>query len=239
VRILVANTNITARKRVEDELRASEARFHLLVDSVQDYAIFMLDPDGRVLTWNSGAERLYGYRASEIVGQSSACFYVPQDVAAGTPEQTLRCALAEGHAEDEGWRVRKDGLRFWANMVMTALWNEHGGLAGFAKITRDLSARRQAETEQKRLLHVLESSLNEIYVFDAETLLFEYVNHGARRNLGYSIEELRGMTPPDLNLEFSATSFRDVLGPLLRRELEKHVFHTVHRRADQSLYNEP
>jgi PAS domain S-box-containing protein len=188
VRILEAITDISARKRVEDQLRAGEARFHLLVDGVQDYAIFMLDADGRVLTWNAGAERLKGYRASEIVGQSSACFYMPEDVAAAKPVQILQHAMAEGHAEDEGWRIRRDGSRFWANVVVTALRDEHGEILGFAKITRDLTDRIQAEMEQRRLLHVLESSLNEIYIFDAQTLHFAYVNRGAQRNLGIRLK---------------------------------------------------
>ena len=111
----------------------------------------MLDPEGRVVTWNAGAERLKGYAAGEIVGQHFSRFYPPEAVARGWPAEELRRAAAEGRVEDEGWRVRKDGSRFWANVVITALRDESGTLRGFGKVTRDVTERRDAEENARRL----------------------------------------------------------------------------------------
>src|SRR5438445_137974 len=118
---------------------------HLLERNIRDYAIFMLDPDGHVLTWNAGAERIKGYRAEEIQGRHFSVFYPREELAAGRPEHNLETAMLEGRVEDEGWRVRKDGTRFWANVVITALYDDKGKLRGFAKITRDMTERRKAE----------------------------------------------------------------------------------------------
>lgn len=142
---LEINTDITQGKRLQATLRESENRFRLLVDSVQDYAIFLLSPEGLVESWNAGAQRLKGYQPEEILGQPSARFYPPEDVARGLPATLLAQAEADGRVESEGWRVRKDGTRFWADVVLTALRGEHGELRGFAKVTRDLTERRQAE----------------------------------------------------------------------------------------------
>jgi PAS domain S-box-containing protein len=124
------------------------ALFRLLVDRVFDYAIFLLTPEGRVASWNAGAERLKQYSAHEIIGQSFAAFYRPEDRAAGRPAKLLAEARAQGSVEDLGWRVRKDGSLFWADVVVTALTDDNGELVGFAKVTRDLTARRQAEYER-------------------------------------------------------------------------------------------
>jgi PAS domain S-box-containing protein len=143
--------DLTERWRAEEALRASEERFRLLVQSVRDYAIFMLDPEGRVASWNEGAQRIKGYRAEEILGRPLNVFYPPEAAASGFPAYELEVAGREGRFEDEGWRVRKDGSRFWANVVITALRDEQGALVGFAKITRDLTARRAAEEGARRL----------------------------------------------------------------------------------------
>src|SRR5688500_363659 len=126
-------------------LAASEEGFRLLVESVQDYAIFMLDPLGRIVSWNAGAERLKGYRAEEIVGQHFSRFYPQRDIDRNHPAHELELAAAEGRYAEEGWRVRKDGTRFWANVVITRLMDETGQLRGFAKVTRDLTERKAAE----------------------------------------------------------------------------------------------
>jgi PAS domain S-box-containing protein len=128
-----------------------EARYRLLVESVKDYAIFMLDPTGHVLTWNVGAERIKGYTAEEIIGQHFSRFYPPEDVASGKMDRELVIAAAEGRYEEEGWRVRKDGTRFWAHVVLTALRDADRTLHGFAKVTRDLTERRRAEEQARRL----------------------------------------------------------------------------------------
>jgi PAS domain S-box-containing protein len=137
---------------VEEALRVSEEHFRQLVAGVQDYAIFLLDSQGRIASWNAGAQRIKGYAAEEIIGKHFSCFYTPEANTAGWPEQELRRAAAEGRFEDESWRVRKDGSRFWANVVITALRNEDGSLRGFLKITRDLTERKQAEENARRLL---------------------------------------------------------------------------------------
>jgi PAS domain S-box-containing protein len=134
-----------------EQLRETEARFRLLVEAVKDYAIFMLDPNGRVVTWNAGAQRIKGYEAREIIGRHFSQFYDEAEVRAGKCERELEGAAREGRFEDEGWRIRKDGTKFWANVVITALRSPNGELLGFAKITRDLTDRRRSEQEQLKL----------------------------------------------------------------------------------------
>jgi PAS domain S-box-containing protein len=138
------------RARRENELARSEERFRLLVEAVEDYAIFMLDPQGRVATWNGGAERIKGYQAKEIVGRHFSCFRLPDEVRAGRCEQELALAAERGSVEEEGWRVRKDGSRFWANVVLTAIRGAAGELLGFTKVTRDLTERRRLDDERLR-----------------------------------------------------------------------------------------
>jgi PAS domain S-box-containing protein len=137
-----------SREATRERLRANEEQFRLLVEGVEDYAIFMLDPTGRVVTWNTGAQRIKGYRADEIIGQHFSRFYPEQDVRAGKTEFELKIAARDGRFEDEGWRLRKDGSRFWANVVITALRDSSGRLLGFAKVTRDLTDRRRLEEER-------------------------------------------------------------------------------------------
>jgi PAS domain S-box-containing protein len=127
--------------------RPVEERYRLLVESVTDYAIYMLDPLGRVASWNAGAERIKGWRAEEIIGRSYAEFYTPEDRAAGLPQRNLEIAGRTGRCEGEGWRVRRDGSRFWAMVVIDAIRDGEGRLIGFAKISRDMTARRDADAE--------------------------------------------------------------------------------------------
>lgn len=129
-----------------------EVAFRLLVEAVQDYAIFLLASDGRILTWNLGAQRIKGYTADEIIGQHFSRFYTPEEQEAGRPAAFLARAVEHGRHEDEGWRVRKDGSRFWADVILTALRDESGELYAFAKITRDLTERRAAEERERALL---------------------------------------------------------------------------------------
>src|SRR3954471_11431487 len=137
--------DLSERKAAEEELRRSEERFRLLVQGVTDYAIYMLDPDGRVTNWNVGAERIKGYLADEIVGEHFSRFYTDEDRAAGLPAYALETAGREGRFEREGWRVRKDGTRFWANVVVDAIRDDQGTLVGFAKVTRDMSEKKEAQ----------------------------------------------------------------------------------------------
>jgi len=154
-------------------IAATEEWFRLLVESVKDYAIFILDTNGHVTTWNTGAERIKGYTAAEIVGKHFSTFYPQEDVAAGKCERELEVAAREGRFEDEDWRVRKDGSRFWANVVITPLWSQAGDLIGFAKVTRDLSERRQAEENLRALAaaeHAASAEKSRIHQFQERFL---------------------------------------------------------------------
>jgi PAS domain S-box-containing protein len=125
--------------------------FRLLVESIRDYAIFVLDPDGRVLTWNPGAQAMKGYTREEIVGQHFSKFYLPEAIENGWPERELALAEKEGRFADEGWRLRKDGTSFWASVIITALRSADGEHTGFAKVTQDMTARRQSEEHVQAL----------------------------------------------------------------------------------------
>jgi len=151
--------DLTERRAAEEQLRHSEEFFRLLVESVKDYAIFMLDPSGRIISWNIGAERIKGYRPDEILGKHFSTFYSAEDIASRKPERELEIAIREGRVEDEGWRLRKDGSRFWANVVITAVYDESKNLRGFAKVTRDITTRKQAEEAQRALFEQREARL--------------------------------------------------------------------------------
>src|SRR5579884_4051640 len=132
-------------------LRESEDLYRLLVEQVKDYAIFLLDPRGYVVTWNSGAQWIKGYKAEEIIGKHFSIFYSAAEIQAGKPLHELEVASAEGRYEEEGWRLRKDGSRFWASIVLTALRDKTGQLVGFAKVTRDLTERKASEEQLRQL----------------------------------------------------------------------------------------
>ncbi|HEV2721410.1 MAG TPA: PAS domain S-box protein [Thermoanaerobaculia bacterium] len=144
--------DLTTRRAAEERLRQSEEMFRLLVSAVQDYAIFMLDTTGHIVTWNAGAERIKGYKPEEIIGKHFSIFYPEADKEAHKPEHELEIASRTGVYEEEGWRLRKDGSRFWANVLITAVHDEHGRLRGFAKITRDITERKKAEETQRALM---------------------------------------------------------------------------------------
>ena len=147
--------DLTRRRAAEEELRRSLEEFRLLVQSVTDYGIYMLDPEGNVATWNAGAQRIKGYTQEEIVGQHFSRFYTEEDRAAGVPQRALATALHEGRFENEAWRVRKDGTRFWASIVIDPVREPDGTLRGFAKVTRDITERREAQLELERAREAL------------------------------------------------------------------------------------
>ena len=155
---LLIGTDNSARKQVEEQLRWTEESFRLMVESVTDCAIVMLDPEGRVVSWNGGAQRIKGYSAEEIVGQHFSRFYPREDIDRGTPQRDLDVVTAKGRFEAEGWRVRKDGSTFWANVIFTAIRDQGGNLRGFAKLTRDLTERRQVEAEMTDAKSVAEKA---------------------------------------------------------------------------------
>ena len=147
--------DLTRRREVDEQLRRSQEETRLLVQSVTDYGIYMLDPEGNVATWNAGAQRIKGYTAEEIVGQHFSRFYTEEDRAAGEPQRALATAVQEGRFEKEGWRVRRDGTRFWASAVIDPVRGPDGALLGFAKVTRDITERRDAQLELERAREAL------------------------------------------------------------------------------------
>jgi len=178
-------------------------RFRLLVDSVIDYAIFMLDTEGRVVTWNAGAERIKGYRAEEIRGRHYSCFYPEEALRAGTPAHLLKVAAAEGRCEDEGWRLRKDGSRFWANVVITAVRDGAGRLRGFSKVTRDLTERRRTQEALDEKTRALEAAQEALVRRERLAILGQLaggLSHELRNPLGVvknSVYYLRMVFPDD------------------------------------------
>ena len=150
--------DITQRQQAHDELLESERRYRRLVEAVVDYAIFQLDPSGHVATWNPGAQRIKGYTPEEIIGRHFSTFYTPEDLENDVPKLALAQAAEQGRWEAEGWRMRKDGTRFWASVVIDRITDESGAIIGFAKVTRDLSERKQAQDELKRVQEQLVAS---------------------------------------------------------------------------------
>ena len=180
------------------ELQSLEgsAELRAVTDSIRDYAIFLLDPSGRVLTWNTGARQLKGYAPGEIIGQSFHRFYTEEDRLAGRPQRLLRIAATEGRVEDEGWRVRKDGSHFWADVVLSAIFGAHGEVRGYVKVTRDLTDRRRVEEQLKQSeerLRLMIHSVKDyaIFLLDRGGHVVSW-NSGAERLKGYSAGEIIG-----------------------------------------------
>ena len=227
-----AEANALEAQRRQEDLRRSEERFRLLVEGVEDYAIFMLDPAGCVLSWNAGAERNTGYRAEEIIGEHFSAFYTKEDAERGHPEEELRIAAEQGGYEEEGLGVRKDGSRFWASVVITALRDERDELRGFSKIVRDITVRRQTEEalreSEERKTAIMEAALECIITIDHAGLILDF-NPAAEQTFGYRRDEVLGqelarmIIPPSLRDSHRNGMARYLAtgeGPVLNRRSE-------------------
>jgi PAS domain S-box-containing protein len=209
-------------KKLERDLLESERNFRLLIQGITDYAIYMLDPDGIVSNWNSGAERIKGYKAKEIVGRHFSTFYTPEDLAKDMPARALETARKEKRFSAEGWRLRKDGTRFFASVVIDPIY-EKRKLIGYAKITRDITERQQATSE----LHRSESQFKTLvggvtdyalYMLDPSGIISNW-NAGGQRIKGYAADEIVGQhfskfyTPNDRANDKPAKALRTALEP--------------------------
>jgi PAS domain S-box-containing protein len=214
---------ISDRKHFEHKLQKSEELFRLLVDGVEDYAILMLAPDGTVASWNSGAQRIKGYRADEILGKHFSCFYTQESIERGDPEKDLKVAAAERRFETQGWRVRKDGSSFWANVVISALYDAQGEIRGFAKVTQDITTKKLAEEEGERLARaidgqrrlfqaVIEHAPAAIAIYDGENLRIKWANPIYRRMVdeAYRGVDITGLRLQDVFRKAEETGFVDM-----------------------------
>lgn len=230
--------DLSRRREAEEHLRQSEEMFRLLVGSVQEYAIFMLDPAGNITTWNAGARRIKGYEPEEIIGRHFSAFYPEEDIRAGKPERELAIARERGSVEDEGYRVRKDGTTFWANVTITAVYDKAGVLRGFAKVTRDQTERKQAEEAQQALLEQGEARLQadeERRRAEASSRVAQEANRAKDEFLMTLSHELR--TPMTAILGWARLlpsmspadpTFRDAIASIARgAELQAHLIDDV------------
>jgi PAS domain S-box-containing protein len=188
--------DVNTKKLAEVEAREQEDRYRLIVEVVKDYSIFMLSPTGDILTWNDGAQKIKGYRSSEIIGKHFALFYTRQDIESGKPELELELAIQNGRHEDEGWRVRKSGSLFWCSVVITPLYNRYNELIGFSEVTRDLSEKKKEEellkqSEERYRLLVGQVRDYGIFMLDEKGRIISW-NEGAQRIKGYTADEILG-----------------------------------------------
>jgi len=221
------------RNRFRDEdLHRNEELFRMLMDGVQDYAIYLLDTDGRITTWNAGAERIEGYTAAEAIGRPLDIVLTAEEAAQGKMQRELEIAAREGRFEDEGWRVRKDGRRYWANVVLSALRDEAGALQGFVKVSRDITERKRSvealRKSEERTRSILETALDAIVVMDTNGVVHEW-NPAAERMFGYTRAQAVGqplaelIVPPylrDLHRSGLARYLVSGEGPMLNQRIE-------------------
>jgi PAS domain S-box-containing protein len=186
--VLLAHRDRNARAQAERSLRDSEEKYRMLLDGIQDYAIFMLGPQGQVVSWSAGAERINGYTAEQIIGRSFSCFFLPEDIRSGRPDEALRIASVNGRYEEVGVRIRKDGGQFLADVIVTALRDSTGHLLGFSEISRDLSESKESEAKYRGLLEAAPDAMVVVNPFGEIVLL----NVQAETQFGYRRDELVG-----------------------------------------------
>ena len=227
----IAN-DITESKKKDLLLKESEERFRMLVEEIKDYAIFFIDPEGRIKTWNKGAERIKGYKANEIIGKNISTFYTPEEIEKNAPENNLKRAKENGRFETEGWRVRKDGSQFWADVVINALYNEAGELKGFAKVTKDVSERKKIEQQLKdseeQLQTIFSVSPDALIVINDEGNIIRW-NTKAEKIFGWNFAEVLGkpmhkLIMPEKYVERHLKGFENFLktgeGPIINKTIE-------------------
>jgi len=188
--------DVSEKKKLDIDLRKNEERFRLMVEAVRDYAIFMLDTTGHIISWNEGAKRIKGYSADEIIGKHFSTFYTAEDLNSKKPERELKIAIATGKYEEEGWRVRKNGSVFWANVVITGLFNDQNKHIGFSKVTRDLTEKKEAaeslrQSEERYRSLVEQVTDYGIFMLDEKGRIISW-NEGARKIKGYEEKEIIG-----------------------------------------------
>ena len=217
--IRLLNRRDQLKQAAEKELVESEERFRLLVGSVKDYAIFMLDPAGNVISWNEGAQRIKGYKKEEIIGQHMSIFYTPDEIKHGEPHYNLLQAKNFGRFEQEGERVRKDGSVFWANVVFTALRDPAGNLIGFTKVTRDITERKRSEEQISYLARLMEDNSDAIFSTDNSFNIRTW-NKAAERLYGYTLAEVKGQTA----------------GKVLRTQMNEDVVTSIQKKMVRTGY---
>ena len=237
--VLSAIRDITKRRQTEDALRESDEKFRLLLHGVKDYAILMLDPQGLITTWNEGAERIKGYRAEEIIGQHFSKFYPSEALAEGKPALELKIAAEEGRTEEEGWRVRKDGTKFWADVVITALRDRTGQLRGFGKVTRDITERRRAaealKASEERLQMAIEAAQFGVWDLD---LISDQAFRSPRHDQIFGYETLQPKWGAEIAERHIVPEDRERFRSSFAEAFESNNFFMecrIHRAADHSL----
>jgi len=185
------------KQAAERKLLESEEKFRLIVNGVKDYAIIMLDPSGKVMSWNEGAERIKGYKKEEIIGRNMAVFYTPDEIKRGEPHYNLLQAKEFGRFEQEGERVRKNGSVFWANVVFSALRDLNGNLLGFTKITRDITERKRSEEQISYLARLMEDTSDAIFSTDTSFVIRTW-NKAAELLYGYTLAEVKGQSAGEI-----------------------------------------
>ena len=232
--------DVTEQKAATVALHRSDEQLRSIVESVKDYAIFLLDPEGNVVSWNPGAERIKGYHPDEIIGEHFSRFYPSEDVERGKPMEELRVARTKGRFEEEGWRIRKDGSRFWANVIITAIRGENGRVTGFAKVTRDFTDRKRAEdalllqlssvllanVDIRKLLGAISASIRDVVPHDCATLALHDAPSGSMRVQFLEAAGAKTSSPVEtlLGMDSSAGSVYRTREPILMDRIESTSF---------------
>jgi len=238
--LLLQNSELTAavlaletdRKQAQEALHESEERFRLLVEGIKEYAIFRLAPDGCVVSWNAGAATILGYQATDIIGKHFSCFFTPEDINCGNPEQDLMTTAAEERVEEDRWYVRSDGTRFWGSGVLTVLRDETGNLLGFSKIVRDMTSHKWAEQKIQEQAALLDVATDAIVVQDLNNHIL-YWNQGAERLYGWKTDEAKGLNALELLYKKALSNRQDVFVSVAKEGSWQGELHQITKSGKQ------